>query len=73
MVVCADCGNNCCNSVTNLIDGELCGCQEAYEDQTAYWKDHDCVEFAKDIRNNVPRTLEELRRIGLKEMIELGF
>ena len=51
MVICADCGNNCCNAGTNTFEnGERCGCKEAYEDQDAWHKDPNCVEFARDIR-----------------------
>jgi len=54
MVICADCGNNCCNGGTQEIDGVRCGCEEAYEDQTAYLEDPECVRFEKDIRDQVP-------------------
>jgi len=74
MVICATCGNNCCNAGYGTVDGETCpDCPEAYEDQTAYNEDPNCVRFANDTRESVPRTIEGLRRIGLKEMQELGF
>lgn len=50
MVLCADCGNNCCNAGTGEVDGKRCGCDEAYEHQAAYWKNNDSVRFAKDSR-----------------------
>lgn len=56
MVICADCGNNCCNGGTKDIDGVPCGCKEAYEDQDAYLKDPECVRFEKDARDTAPRT-----------------
>lgn len=51
MVICADCGNNCCNALTGEIDGKRCGCKEAYAHQAAYWEDAFSVIFAKDSRN----------------------
>ena len=51
MVICADCGNNCCNGSTGLIDGVQCGCEEAYEDQTAFNEDPECVRFERDVRD----------------------
>lgn len=50
MVLCADCGNNCCNASTGDIKGAPCGCTEAYAHQDAYWKDQNAVRFAKDVR-----------------------
>jgi len=55
MVICADCGNNCCNGGTRDINGSPCGCDEAYEDQEAHSKDPECVKFAHDIRDDVIR------------------
>jgi hypothetical protein len=62
IVICADCGNNCCNGGTGEVDGARCGCSEAYEDQDAYWKNPDCVRFAKDIRESIPRIPPSLER-----------
>jgi hypothetical protein len=70
MVICADCGNNCCNASTGTLEnGERCGCDEAYEDQAAYWKDPTSVEFAKDIRE-VARVKGEaaLKEMGLRRL-----
>lgn len=50
MVICADCGNNCCNAGTGDANGERCGCDEAYEHQKAYWYNSDNVQFANDKR-----------------------
>jgi hypothetical protein len=50
MVICAACGNNCCNAGTGEINGARCGCDEAYDHQAAYWKDPDAVRFAQDKR-----------------------
>lgn len=64
MVVCADCGNNCCNAGTSEINGVRCGCAEAYEHQSAYWKDKTSVKFAKDDRKDPSKeepTPEEAR------------
>lgn len=34
MVICPDCGNNCCNGGTGkLPSGEECGCEAAYQFQ----------------------------------------
>lgn len=51
MVICADCGNNCCNGGTKEINGKSCGCVEAYEHQTLYCKDKKSVKFLNDKRN----------------------
>lgn len=51
MVICTDCGNNCCNAGTGEINGKRCGCDEAYAHQTAYWQDKKGIRFAKDTRN----------------------
>lgn len=51
MVICADCGNNCCNAGTGEVNGKRCGCDEAYAHQTAYWQDKKNIKFAKDTRN----------------------
>jgi hypothetical protein len=59
MVICADCGNNCCNAGTKDIDGKPCGCDEAYEHQTMFWKDPSNITFAKDIRATVTRVLPD--------------
>ena len=53
MVVCADCGNNCCNASTNTVNGKMCGCEEAYAHQDAYWKNPNSVRFVKDERHVV--------------------
>lgn len=51
MVLCATCGNNCCNAGYGEVDGKKCtDCPEAYDHQDAYWKDKDNVRFAKDSR-----------------------
>ena len=51
MVLCADCGNNCCNAGTgNLPNGDRCGCDEAYSHQDLHRKDPKGVQFASDIR-----------------------
>lgn len=50
MVICADCGNNCCNAGTNDIGGRPCGCSEAYEHQGVLWKDPTNITFANDLR-----------------------
>lgn len=50
MIVCADCGNNCCNGGTGDVDGKRCGCEEAYAHQDAYWKDRSGVQFVRDVR-----------------------
>jgi len=51
MVVCADCGNNCCNASTgNRPDGIRCGCDEAYKHQAMFWAEPTSVRFAKDER-----------------------
>jgi len=60
MVLCASCGNNCCNGGSGVSTGEdgrpivvSCPdtCSEAYAHQDAYAKDHTSVVFAKDTRN----------------------
>ena len=49
MVLCATCGNNCCNGGSGTVNGETCrDCDEAYEHQDAYGKDPNSVRFAKD-------------------------
>lgn len=50
MVICADCGNNCCNSGTRNVNGKRCGCEEAYEHQAMQWNNANSVRFAKDTR-----------------------
>ena len=50
MVVCADCGNNCCNGGTKDVNGKPCGCDEAYAHQTQWCKDPASVHFAADVR-----------------------
>lgn len=50
MVICADCGNNCCNAGTKEVDGKRCGCNEAYEHQSAWCGDPSSVTFANDVR-----------------------
>ena len=45
MVICADCNNNCCNGGTGKVNGENCGCKEAYAHQDEYWKDKNSVTF----------------------------
>ena len=47
MVICADCGNNCCNAMTGNIDGNPCGCKEAYDHQSKYHIDNNSVVFKK--------------------------
>jgi hypothetical protein len=50
MVVCVDCGNNCCNDGSGMINGKRCGCDEAYVHQDAFNKDPNSVLFAQDKR-----------------------
>lgn len=51
MVICADCGNNCCNAGTGeKANGERCGCDEAYDHQDLYWKDASAVVFTSSRR-----------------------
>lgn len=53
MVICAACGNNCCNGSYGPepgADSSCLGCPEAYEHQRVYWSDHDSVRFTKDVR-----------------------
>lgn len=47
MVVCADCGNNCCNGGSGKSFGKNCDCREAYEHQAEYWKDKQSVTFSE--------------------------
>lgn len=51
MVVCADCGNNCCNggSGKSMYDKD-CNCDEAYDHQSKYLADNSSVSFEKDER-----------------------
>ena len=65
MVVCADCGNNCCNGGTGNIGKEKCGCVEAYADQDAYNDDQTIVKFTNDIRLTVSRELPDLLKRNL--------
>lgn len=47
MVICADCGNNCCNGMSGRSRGiSLCDCSEAYAHQTNRLN----IKFAKDER-----------------------
>ncbi len=50
MVLCADCGNNCCNAGTGDVDGKRCGCDEAYAHQDLHHKDPAGIQFAADDR-----------------------
>lgn len=51
MVICATCGNNCCNAMYGDVDGIKCtDCPDAYEVQDAFWKDKTSVQFAEDVR-----------------------
>lgn len=50
MVICNDCGNNCCNGGTGEIEGKPCGCEEAYTHLIIYINDCNMIKFAKDIR-----------------------
>jgi len=36
-VRCSKCNNNCCNGGTGDIEGQRCGCEEAYVHQHKYW------------------------------------
>lgn len=45
MVICADCGNNCCNACTGQINGVNCGCDEAYAHQDIFWKNKSAIVF----------------------------
>ena len=52
MVICADCGNNCCNAMSGKTRGiKDCDCDEAYEHQTLYCQDKESVKFANDRRH----------------------
>ena len=53
MVVYADCGNSCCNAGTGEINGKKCGCDEAYDHQTAHIEDPDSIQFTADVRKVV--------------------
>lgn len=59
MVLCADCGNNCCTGGTGTIDinGQQCGCVEAYVHQYAYWKNPKSVKFVKDNRKELGKPM----------------
>lgn len=47
MVICATCGNNCCNGTYGGEPGNWCpDCPNAYDVQDLYFKDPDAVEFA---------------------------
>lgn len=51
IVICADCGNNCCNASTQVLEnGATCGCEEAYEHQAILWTAPSSITFARDIR-----------------------
>lgn len=50
MVVCTDCGNNCCNGGTGEVDGRPCGCSEAYDHQDVWRKRPNAITFTKDVR-----------------------
>jgi len=43
MVICADCGINCCNGGTKEVNGKKCGCKEAYEHQDLYEKGENVI------------------------------
>lgn len=61
MVICADCGNNCCNGSRGRSIAE-CDCDEAYEHQQIYWKDSSKIEFAEDLsskKRNVILTFKD--------------
>jgi hypothetical protein len=46
MVICATCGNNCCNGGYGTVDGVECtDCPEAYHFQEMFWKDPNSVKF----------------------------
>lgn len=50
-VLCADCGNNCCNGGTGRsIYDKDCDCEEAYAHQELFWSDPASVIFVKDTR-----------------------
>ena len=47
MVICATCGNNCCNGGSGQVDGKTCpDCDEAYEHQKIMWDNGD-IEFSE--------------------------
>jgi len=49
MVICADCGNNCCNGSSGRgLGTSECNCDEAYEHQTLYYRDKSSIEFLND-------------------------
>lgn len=50
MVICADCGNNCCNGGTGEVHGKRCGCAEAYAHQDVHFRDKHSIRFAKVIK-----------------------
>jgi hypothetical protein len=76
MVLCATCGNNCCNAGYGDVNGEKCAdCPEAYEHQSAFWKDQNSVKFAKDDRKEPgrpPPTPEEAQAVVAKWFESLG-
>ena len=50
MVICATCGNNCCNGGSGKINGDKCpDCDDAYEVQSLYHADPNLIiEFSAD-------------------------
>ena len=52
MVLCATCGNNCCNAGHGTLPGGApCpDCEEAYSHQSMLWEHPEWIEFAKDVR-----------------------
>lgn len=50
-VVCATCGNNCCNGGYGEVNGQKCpDCPEAYDHQDVVRKDPDSIRFSLDER-----------------------
>lgn len=46
MIICATCGNNCCNGGYGKINGEPCkDCPDAYDVQDAYWENPSNIIF----------------------------
>ncbi len=46
IVICAACGNNCCNGGSGKINGIICNyCDEAYKHQEIYWNGGE-IEFS---------------------------
>lgn len=46
MLICATCGNNCCNAGYGEVDGKPCtDCPEVYRIQDAMWSDPNSVTF----------------------------